>query len=118
MLLADWLRDVSGGEQSAAAPRRARSDPALRRACELLHDRLPANVTLDELELAAGVSRHRLSRLFRAAFGMPPHRFQLAQRIALARRMLERGAGVAEVAQATASSTRATCTGTSARRSG
>jgi AraC-like DNA-binding protein len=100
-LLADWLRDVSGGGQNAAAPRRARDDPALRRACEFLHDRLPANVTLDELERAAGVSRHRLSRLFRAAYGLPPHRFQLAQRVALARRMLERGVGVAEVAQAT-----------------
>jgi AraC-like DNA-binding protein len=58
-------------------------------------------VTLDELERATGASRHRLSRLFRAAYGMPPHRFQLAQRIRLARRMLERGMAVAEVAQAT-----------------
>jgi AraC-like DNA-binding protein len=100
-LLADWLHDAGGGERSVDEPRRARRDPALRRACELLHDRLPANVTLAELERAAGVSRHRLSRLFRVAFGMPPHRFQLAQRIGLARRMLERGAAVADVAQAT-----------------
>jgi transcriptional regulator GlxA family with amidase domain len=32
---------------------------------------------------------------------MPPHRYQLAQRIRLARRMLERGIPIAEVAAAT-----------------
>jgi transcriptional regulator GlxA family with amidase domain len=100
-LLAAWLHDARGGEQTGDDPRRARRDPALRRACELLHDELPANVTLAELERAAGVSRHRLSRLFRVAFGLPPHGLQLAQRIRLARRMLERGVAVADVAHAT-----------------
>jgi AraC-like DNA-binding protein len=101
-LLADWLRDVSDGTPGLDDRRgAARRDPALRRACELLGDELARNVTLDELERAAGVSRHRLSRLFRTAYGVPPHRFQLAHRIRVARRMLERGIGVAEVAQAT-----------------
>jgi AraC-like DNA-binding protein len=100
-LLADWLHDVSGARRGGGEPRRARHDPALRRACELLRDELAANVTLGELERASGANRHRLTRLFRAAYGMPPHRFQLAQRIGLARRMLERGVPVAEVAQAT-----------------
>ena len=49
---------------------------------------------------AAGVSRHRLTRLFRAAYGMPPHRFALAHRIRAARRLLERGVAPAEVAAA------------------
>ena len=70
----------------------ARRDPALRRACELLGDDLARNVTLAEVAAAAGVSRHRLTRLFRAAYGLPPHRFVLAQRIRAARRLLERGA--------------------------
>jgi AraC-like DNA-binding protein len=101
-LLADWLYDVSDGAQARdERSRAARREPALRRACELLHDELAGNVTLDELARAAGVSRHRLSRLFRAAYGMPPHRYQLAQRIGVARRMLERGVAVAEVAHAT-----------------
>jgi AraC-like DNA-binding protein len=81
--------------------RAARRDPALRRASALLCDDLAANVTLEELSAAAGVSRHRLTRLFRAAYGLPPHRFALAQRIAVARRLLERGLAVAEVAQQT-----------------
>ncbi len=101
MLLADWLRDAGGVPERAEPARRARRDRALRSASELLQDELAANVTLDELARAAGVSRHRLSRLFRAAYGMPPHRFALAHRIAAARRMLERGVPVAEVAQAT-----------------
>jgi AraC-like DNA-binding protein len=50
---------------------------------------------------AAGVSRHRLTRLFRAAYGLPPHRFLLAQRIRAARRLLERGVAVADAAQRT-----------------
>ena len=101
-LLADWLRDVSDGTQDLDDRRRAaRRDPALRRACELLGDELAGNVTLDELARAAGVGRHRVSRLFRTAYGMPPHRFQLAHRIRVARRMLERGVAVVEVAQAT-----------------
>lgn len=100
-LLADWLRDVSDSTPGLDDRRRAaRRDPALRRACELLGDELAGNVTLDELARAAGVSR-RLSRLFRTAYGMPAHRFQLAHRIRVARRMLERGVAVAEVAQAT-----------------
>jgi hypothetical protein len=86
-LLGDWRRDVSDGTPSLDDRRRAaRRDPALRRACELLGDELAGNVTLDELARAAGVGRHRLSRLFRMAYGLPPHRFQLAHRIRVARR--------------------------------
>jgi transcriptional regulator GlxA family with amidase domain len=38
----------------------------------MLGDELAGNLTLDELGRAAGVSRHRLSRLFRTAYGMRP----------------------------------------------
>jgi transcriptional regulator GlxA family with amidase domain len=101
-LLAEWLRDLAGvtaGPRTTS--RAARHDPALRRACELLADDLAGNVTLEQLAAAAGVSRHRLTRLFRAAYGLPPHRFQLAQRIRVARRLLERGVAAGDVAQQT-----------------
>jgi AraC-like DNA-binding protein len=94
--LTEWLHDLAGPRAPLV-----RDDPALRRAREFLGDRLPATVTLDELAAAAGTSKFRLVRLFRAATGMPPHRYQLAQRIRLARRMLERGVPIAEVAAAT-----------------
>lgn len=99
-LLYEWLRALRG--RAPAGPvRAARRDPALGRACELLGDDPARNVTLAELCAAAGVGRHRLTRLFRSAYGLPPHRFQLAQRLRAARRLLERGATPAEVAQHT-----------------
>ncbi len=99
--LSEWLTDLADRRAEPLAARAARRDPALRRACELLGDDLAANLTLDQLAAAAGVSRHRLTRLFRAAYGLPPHRFALAQRVRAARRLLERGVAVADVAQQT-----------------
>jgi AraC-like DNA-binding protein len=93
VMLTEWLHDLTGSaEPLPERGRAARDDPALRRACAFLADNLDRNVTLDELAAAAGVSRFRVARLFRAAVGAPPHRFQLAQRLRLARRLLERGA--------------------------
>jgi len=82
-------------------PSPIRRDAALRRACDLLRDRITESVTLDELAITANMSRFRFLRLFRDALGMPPHRFQVAQRIALARRMLESGRSVGDTAVAT-----------------
>jgi AraC-like DNA-binding protein len=99
--LAEWLRDLTGAPEQPVEATAARRDPALRRACEMLNDDLAANPTLAQLADQAGVSRHRLTRLFRAAYGLPPHRFALAQRIRLARSLLEAGLAAAEVAQRT-----------------
>jgi transcriptional regulator GlxA family with amidase domain len=96
-LMTEWLAALG-----PAPPRPAlRDDPALRRACEYLDDDLAANPSLDELARAAGVGRFRLVRLFRAGVGLPPHRYQLAQRVRLARRLLERGEAIGAVAVAT-----------------
>ncbi len=94
--LIEWLHDLAGPR-----PPLLRDDPALQRARDYLGDHLSANVTLDELAAAAGTGKFRLVRLFRASTGMPPHRYQLAQRVRLARRLLERGVPIAEVAAAT-----------------
>jgi AraC-like DNA-binding protein len=101
-LLADFLRALA--ERSPPPDghgRAARTDPALARACEFLADNLARNVTLDELAAAVGVSRFRVVRLFTAGLGVPPHRFQIAQRVKLARRLLERGATIGETAART-----------------
>ena len=99
-LLQEWLCALAGGAPVAAS-RAARRDPALRRACELLSEDLARNLALADVAAAAGVSRHRLTRLFRAAFGLPPHRFALAQRVRAARRLLERGVTPGEAAAQT-----------------
>jgi len=102
--LVEWLSRLIAYSPSArtsmARGRAARDDPALRRACTYLRDNLSTNITLDELSLAAGVGKFRLTRLFRAGTGLPPHRYQLAQRIKHARRLLESGTGVPDVAAA------------------
>jgi AraC-like DNA-binding protein len=100
-LLHEWLCALAAPGVTATTARAARRDPALRRACELMGDDLARNLTLAEVAAAAGVSRHRLTRLFRAAYGLPPHRFVLAQRIRAARRLLEGGGAPAEVAAQT-----------------
>jgi AraC-like DNA-binding protein len=106
-LLADYLTSLlatSGIAPTASqteSSERARRDPALRRACDYLRAHLARNVTLAELAAAARVPRFRVLRLFRARFGAPPHRYLLAQRVALARRLLEAGRPPSDVAAAT-----------------
>jgi AraC-like DNA-binding protein len=100
--LAEWLRALaarsSAPPRAQRAVRRARRDPALRAACELLASEPARNVTLDELAAAAGVGRYRLLRLLRAGLGVPPHRYQLACRISRARTLLAAGRPIADVA--------------------
>jgi AraC-like DNA-binding protein len=102
--LAEWLRALI--ERSAAvrplrSPPSPRDDRALRLAYDYLRDRLEQNVGLDELAVAAGIGKFRLIRLFRERTGLPPHAFQVAHRIRKARRLLEAGETIADVAAAT-----------------
>src|SRR5579875_3340148 len=76
----EFLHALSGGRTDNAV-RKPLQEPALRRACELLADAPERNVNLTELSDVAGISRHQLTRMFRSAFGVPPHRYQLAQRV-------------------------------------
>jgi AraC-like DNA-binding protein len=103
--LVEWLNRLvaysPSAQASVARGRAARDDPALRRACTYLRDNMSTNVTLDELSRTAGVGKSRLIRLFRAGTGLPPHRYQLAQRIRHARRLLENGTGIVDAAAAT-----------------
>ena len=104
-------RDTGLAELLLAFARRSpsvRRDPprgddrhAVALALDYLGDRLDRNVTLDELAAAAGTGKFRLVRLFRERVGMPPHAWQLAQRLRRARRLLEAGTGIAETAAAT-----------------
>ncbi|HEY5987443.1 MAG TPA: AraC family transcriptional regulator [Streptosporangiaceae bacterium] len=76
----------------------ARDDPAVRTAMEYLHDEITRNITLDELAAAAGTGKYQLARGFKAATGLPPHTYQVALRVNLARRLLERGERATDVA--------------------
>jgi AraC-like DNA-binding protein len=71
---------------------------AVRAAAEHLQDNLTVNVSLDDLAAAAGTSKFHLVRQFRAVTGVPPHSFQIGQRVTRARRLLEAGMNAAEAA--------------------
>lgn len=57
-----------------------------------------AAVTLSGLAARVGLSPAHLARSFRAALGVPPHTYQMAARVRLARRLLDAGEGPAGAA--------------------
>lgn len=77
-------------------------DPRLplvaQKAREYLHANAHEDIGLDQLAAATGVDRFRLTRAFKAAYGMAPHAYLVQLRLATARRMLARGEQPASVA--------------------
>jgi AraC-like DNA-binding protein len=65
---------------------------------EYLLDNLSRNVSLQELSGLSGLSSYHFLRAFRSQFGLPPHTWQLQQRINAARRLLAAGQPIAQVA--------------------
>jgi AraC-like DNA-binding protein len=74
---------------------RVTPDPRLplvaQRARDFLHSHMTQDIGLDDLALATGVDRFRLTRAFKAAFGIAPHAYLIQLRLAKARRLLARG---------------------------
>jgi AraC-like DNA-binding protein len=66
----------------ALAPRR------LRRALDLIEQRLAEDIGLAEIAAAAGLSPHHFARAFRAATGMPPYRYLTHRRIERAKQLM------------------------------
>lgn len=64
---------------------------AVRRARDYLHENLGTNVSLAELAHVSQLSPYRLTRLFTASVGVPPHSYQIQLRIEHAKRLLLRG---------------------------
>ena len=81
---------------------RYRDDPRLPRvaqvAREYLHAHLQHDLSLDEVAAVCGVDRFRLTRAFKAAYGLPPHAYLVQLRVAKARQLLSRGETPANVA--------------------
>lgn len=70
------------------------------RVRDLLADRAAEAVTLADLEAETGVGRYRIIRAFRAAFGLPPHAWQMQVRLARAKALIRAGTPLAEAATA------------------
>ena len=72
----------------------------LRQVHAAIAERCSETLRLDELAALAGMSRYRLLRAFRAAYGMTPHAWQIDRRIMRARQLLDAGMSLAETALA------------------
>ncbi|WP_213940497.1 AraC family transcriptional regulator [Pseudomonas sp. dw_612] len=81
---------------------RYREDPRLplvaQKAREYLHANAHFDIGLDQLAAATGVDRFRLTRAFKAAYGLAPHAYLVQLRLSKARRLLASGAQPAAVA--------------------
>ena len=84
-----WRQRLPGNPQIPSVALRAR---------DYLHAHFHENIGLDELARACGVDRFRLSRAFKAAFGIAPHGYQIQLRLVRARRLLALGTSPADVA--------------------
>jgi AraC-like DNA-binding protein len=99
--VAETLGEILGGDSRSSAARGGeRATRAVRLARAFLHDALPDKITLDDLATHAGLDKFHLVRAFRAEVGLPPYEYLTHLRVAKARELLQRGARVAEAAQA------------------
>jgi len=84
-----WRQRIPGNPQIASVALRAR---------DYLHAHFHQNIGLDELARACGVDRFRLSRAFKASFGIAPHGYLIQLRLVRARRLLALGTSPVDVA--------------------
>ena len=68
------------------------------RARDYLHAHYQQNIGLDDIAAVAGVDRFRLSRAFKAAFGIAPYAYLVQLRLARARQLLRLGRAPVDVA--------------------
>lgn len=97
----ETLGAILGEESRSNTPRvSARAPRAVRRARAFLHDELAEKITLDTLAAHAGLDKFHLVRAFRAEIGLPPYEYLTHVRVWKAKELLQRGALVADAAQA------------------
>jgi len=72
--------------------------PGLARARDFIRGHYKDSISLDDLATVSGLSRFHLAHSFVAAFGLPPHSFQIHVRVEKARSLLAAGISPALVA--------------------
>jgi AraC-like DNA-binding protein len=92
----ELLRRHATCDPFPTGPPRARRE--LRLAQDYLHARLQERISLDDLARVAGLSPYHLARLFRAAFGLPPHKYLEGLRVRRAGELIKAGLPLAEIA--------------------
>lgn len=88
----------AGGPDSRRSPL---SDAQLRLATDYIEERCARPIRLQELASLSGLSESYFSHAFKAATGVPPHRWQLEARVRRAKAMIAKGeASLSEIAGA------------------
>lgn len=77
---------------------RSQETRPVRRALELLRERMAEAITLDDLAAYAGLDKYHLCRAFRRQIGLPPHSYLTRLRVMHAKRLLHAGVRPTEVA--------------------
>jgi AraC-like DNA-binding protein len=97
-LLAAWTR--RHGEAARRLPRNSAHAPDVARAREFLDGCWQRKPTLNDLAAVAQLSPYQLLRAFVRSYGLPPHAYLIQRQLREARRLLDTGASIAEVAHA------------------
>lgn len=93
-IMARLLSEHAGLEPPVMA-----DDPkAVSKVRAYLNAHFTEHISLEQLASVAGLSPFHLSRIFTARTGLPPHEYQTARRIRRAKRLLEAGEPMAQVA--------------------
>ncbi|CAN7267600.1 AraC family transcriptional regulator [Mesorhizobium sp. LjNodule214] len=102
LFVADFIAQLVQNLGRHAGQPAKRMEKTAWRAAALARDYLEENaeraVRSSELEAVTGLDRYALSRHFRATYSTSPHRFLLMRRLQRARRMIEAGEALAEIA--------------------
>jgi len=92
LLALHLLRQYARIHKLVAEPRGQLSRPVIERAKELIHARLSEDLSLSEIATQIGVSPYHLTRLFKRSTGLSLHQYIIAERVAVARQLLQTGA--------------------------
>lgn len=97
-LLVSALGALMGRFSDVAQPQDGGEHRAARAVRELLDADPGGRHSLDDLSRAAGRGRFHTLRLFREAYGLPPHAYRTQLRVELAKTLLARGVSIADTA--------------------
>jgi AraC-like DNA-binding protein len=97
-LLAAWIR--RHGEVIRRAPLASNHRPDVARVREFLDDCWQRKPALSELAALAQLSPYQLLRAFVRRYGLPPHAYMIQRQLREARRLLDAGSSIADVAHA------------------
>jgi AraC-like DNA-binding protein len=98
-LLVDFVSSlIDDSDLQGRRPRGGSVDREVKLAREYIDSHFSRELTLDELGVAAGISKFHLLRKFKRATRLPPHAYQIRVRLNFAKLLLSKGMPIKQVA--------------------